>query len=388
VPVKTIFSKAEIRKFLVFYYGLDKFDTFGTGKAGILNYLQRVNTLQFDPLDIAGRNVDIILKSRFSNYSRNLLDELMYRDFQIVDGFDKEASIHLIDDWGNFSYVRKELSELNMRILNYRGTNEALEILESVHKHVIEHPNTFSSDVKIKSENKNSWGSSNLFNCALNQLWAEGKLIVSSRKGSIKGFTVTEAIVPTEFRDSIHNSHQEFMEWYVLRRLESLGVYWLKRGPGWLGFHLKDIKVIQSIVGNLVEQGLLIEVEIEGMKENFYLTKANYDLLLNYSNTLLHNNLRFIAPLDNLIWDRDLVKALFNFDYKWEVYVPEEKRKFGYYVLPVLYEDRFIGRLEPSRDKKRTNKLEINRLWFENPKDENSQFKKLIDEEVARFNGY
>ena len=157
--------------------------------------------------------------------------------------------------------------------------------------------------------------------------------------------------MPTEFQDSIHNSHQEFMEWYVLRRLESLGVYWLKRGPGWLGFHLKDIKVIQSIICKLVEQGSLIEVEIEGMKEKFYLTKANYDLLLNYSNTLLHNNLRFIAPFDNYIWDRDLVKALFNFDYKWEVYVPEEKRKFGYYVLPVLYEDRFIGRLETSRDK-------------------------------------
>jgi uncharacterized protein YcaQ len=168
--------------------------------------------------------------------------------------------------------------------------------------------------------------------------------------------------------------------------LESLGIYWLKRGSGWLGFHFNDIKVIKSIVGKLVDQGSLMEVEIEGIKDKFYLTKANYNLLLNCSNTIPHNNLRFIAPLDNLIWDRDLVKALFDFDYKWEVYVPEGKRKFGYYVLPILYEDRFVGRLEPSRDKKRTNKLEINRLWFENPKDENSHFKMLIEEEVARFN--
>jgi len=387
MTAKTTFTKAEIRKFLVFYFGLDKFDSFGEGKAGVLNYFKRVHALQFDPIDIAGRNVDLILKSRFTNYSRNLLDELMYRDFQIVDGYDKEASIHLTEDWGNYSYVRKELSELNKRVLNYRGTNEALSFLESVHQHVVENPNTFSNDVRVKGEKSNSWGSSNLFNCALNQLWTEGKLTVSSRRGSIKGFSATETVIPTEFLDSNHNSHQEFMEWYVLRRLESLGIYWLKRGSGWLGFYLKDMKVVKSIAHKLLEEGSLIEVEIEGMKDKFYLTVANYNLLLNSSKLIPQDNLRFIAPLDNLIWDRALVKELFDFDYKWEVYVPESKRKFGYYVLPILYEDRFIGRLEPSREKNRANKLEINRLWFENPDYDNLHFKRLIDEEVTRFNG-
>ena len=92
----------------------------------------------------------------------------------------------------------------------------------------------------------------------------------------------------------------------------------------------------------MVEKGSLIEVEIEGMKDKFYLTKSNYDLLLNSSALTLHHNLRLIAPLDNFIWDRALVKELFDFDYKWEVYVPESQRKFGYYVLPILYEDRFM----------------------------------------------
>jgi len=384
---KTIFTKAEIRKFLVFYFGLDKFDSFGKGKEGILNYFGRVNSLQFDPIDIAGRNVDIILKSRFNSYSRSLLDKLMYQDFRIVDGYDKEACLHLVEDWGNFSFVRQELSERNKKVLLYRNTTEALDFLDKVHQHVLENPGTLGSDVKIKGESANSWGSSNLFNSALNQLWTEGKLTVSSRRGSIKAFTVTEAVIPNEFRNTNHDNYEEFMEWYVLRRLEALGIYWLKRGPGWLGVHFGDIKLIKSIAQKLVEKGSLIEVEIEGMKDKFYLTKSNHDLLLNSSALTLHENLRFIAPLDNFIWDRALVKELFDFDYKWEVYVPETQRKFGYYVLPILYEDRFIGRLEPSRDKKRVNKLEINRLWFENPEDDNLHFKMLIDEEVARFNG-
>ena len=59
-----------------------------------------------------------------------------------------------------------------------------------------------------------------------------------------------------------------------------------------------------------------------------------------------HNYARFIAPLDNLLWDRKMLEMLFGFSYRWEVYTPVAKRKFGYYVLPVLYNDRFVARFE------------------------------------------
>ncbi len=71
-----------------------------------------------------------------------------------------------------------------------------------------------------------------------------------------------------------------------------------------------------------------------------------------------------IAPLDNLLWDRRLVKELFDFDYRWEVYKPENERTYGYYVLPVLYGDRFVARFEPGRDKKR-DALVIKNWWWE-----------------------
>ena len=62
--------------------------------------------------------------------------------------------------------------------------------------------------------------------------------------------------------------------------------------------------------------------------------------------------MEFLAPLDNLIWDRELIKELFDFDYKWEIYTPVKDRKFGYYVLPVLYGEDFAGRIETARNKK------------------------------------
>jgi uncharacterized protein YcaQ len=72
----------------------------------------------------------------------------------------------------------------------------------------------------------------------------------------------------------------------------------------------------------------------------------------------------FVAPLDPLVWDRDLLRRLFGFDYVWEVYVPAPKRRHGYYTLPVLYGDRFVGRLDPKVDRK-TGTLAILGLWWE-----------------------
>ncbi len=72
----------------------------------------------------------------------------------------------------------------------------------------------------------------------------------------------------------------------------------------------------------------------------------------------------FLAPLDPLAWDRDLLLRLWGFDYRWEVYVPAAKRRWGYYVLPLLYGDRFVGRIEPRIDR-RTGTLRILGLWWE-----------------------
>jgi hypothetical protein len=72
----------------------------------------------------------------------------------------------------------------------------------------------------------------------------------------------------------------------------------------------------------------------------------------------------FIAPLDPFMWDRRLVRQLFEFEYVWEVYVPEHKRRWGYYVLPILFGDRLVGRIEPRLDRA-TRTLRILGVWWE-----------------------
>jgi uncharacterized protein YcaQ len=72
----------------------------------------------------------------------------------------------------------------------------------------------------------------------------------------------------------------------------------------------------------------------------------------------------FLAPLDPLCWDRDLLRRLFDFDYIWEVYVPAPKRKWGYYVLPILFGDRLVGRIEP-RLNRRARALDVVGMWWQ-----------------------
>lgn len=95
---------------------------------------------------------------------------------------------------------------------------------------------------------------------------------------------------------------------------------------------------------------------------------------------------RAIAPLDNLMWDRKLIKRIFDFDYTWEVYTPKEKRKYGYYVLPVFYKDRFIARFEP--EPYRGGRLKIKTWWWEENVRITEPMKKAVLKMLEDFAGY
>ena len=94
-----------------------------------------------------------------------------------------------------------------------------------------------------------------------------------------------------------------------------------------------------------------------------------------------------IAPLDNLLWDRELVEQLFDFKYRWEVYKPVVEREYGYYVLPILFGDRFIARFEPGREKK-SGALIIKNWWWEEGIEKTEEMFNALRDCFQRFSGY
>jgi uncharacterized protein YcaQ len=119
------------------------------------------------------------------------------------------------------------------------------------------------------------------------------------------------------------------------------------------------------VIAGLLEDGTLIPVAVEGLRGSRYLL-AEERPILDATNARSQRlpHVTFMAPLDPLIWDRRLLRDLFGFDYVWEVYVPAAKRKHGYYVLPILFGDRLVGRIEPRLERK-TATLTILGVWFE-----------------------
>ena len=111
-----------------------------------------------------------------------------------------------------------------------------------------------------------------------------------------------------------------------------------------------------------MEAGDLVSVDVEGVRGERFVLREEVELLESPPEPAM--SVAFLAPLDPLMWDRDLLRPLYGFDYIWEVYVPEAKRRWGYYVLPILFRDRLVGRIEPRIDRA-GRRVQVLGVWWE-----------------------
>ena len=138
-----------------------------------------------------------------------------------------------------------------------------------------------------------------------------------------------------------------------------------------------------------MDDGRILELQVEGIRFPVYMRSCDMplleSLLCGASDT--RKRMEFLAPLDPMLWDRKLIEALFGFRYSWEIYTPPEKRKYGYYTLPVLYGDRFIGRIEAAADPKKSI-LTVRNIWYEPDVRKTKALKETMDKTVSRFSAF
>ena len=209
---------------------------------------------------------------------------------------------------------------------------------------------------------------------------------ISSKIKTHKVYDLSERLFPKELLEAPdpYADEHDFAKWYIKRRIGAVGMVWNKNGGTWLGFYVQDTKLRTQILHELVEEGELLELEVEGSKETFYIRKEDEGLL---GKPAKNNVAQFIAPLDNLTWDRGMIKELFNFEYTWEVYTPAAKRKFGYYVLPVLYKNQFVARFEPEPCRG-IEPLKIKNWWWEPDIKITDEMVAAIENAFIRFSKY
>ncbi len=363
------------------YHNLDGAEAL-CGKEGVEKIMQRIHSIQYDPLNVIARNADLVLQARVNHYRESILYDLLYKEHKLIDGFDKEMCIYETKDFARFQFVRNEYEKQALPTLKYRNQANVLNILDDVRDFVEKHGRTGTKDISIGEVRESRWGHKKLSSAALDYLFNTGILTVTDKRGTQKYFDLTERVIASEnpFCD-LHMTVEEFLEWYVERRIQSVGFLWNKSGGAWQGRFLSENELRSSTLQTLIEKNKIEEIRIEGIKEPFYISKQFKKYM---ENPAARSYVRFIAPLDNIMWDRQMLEILFGFTYRWEVYTPVEKRKYGYYVLPVLYNGQFIARFEAEPIHK-AGEFMIKNWWWEPKVEPNDKMREMVANEITRF---
>ncbi|UCD08713.1 MAG: YcaQ family DNA glycosylase [Dehalococcoidales bacterium] len=354
-------TKKQARRFILTHQNLLPPRTI-SGKQEILNFFQRIGCIQYDPLNIVGNNPELVLQSRIKGFKPGILEEMLYTDRTLVDDWDKMMAIYPVTDRPHFRYRQLEAAKRDRR----RNADYTLAVIPEILQEIKERGPLSSIDFDHDRKVAWSWGPTRLAKVALDDMYYQGELVIHHKLNTRKFYDLASRHIPAEILKAPdpHETHEDYQDWHVHRRLRGLGLAWSRSGI-WVWIHRTRTKERVAILERLVNRGEIAEVKIEEIRYPFFVSSMDLSTLeeTGKMNEISHQA-AIIAPLDNLMWDRELIKILFGFNYRWEVYKPVKEREYGYYVLPVICGDRFIARFEPGRDKN-NGALVIKNWWWE-----------------------
>lgn len=340
------------------------------GKDGAYDYVHQAGCIQFDPVDVCGKNAELTLQSRVKGFTKSMLRELLYEDRKLVDYVDKELSIWPTEDWPYFASFRERSIQMSRTFEGMRELKE--EAVAYIKKNGPVCSDTLPIEGEIYWHSSMHWSGnwhkkSPAARSVLEQLYTDGELIIHHKNGSRKYYDLAEKHISAAVltADNPCRDEIDFVSWRVLRRIGAVGLLWDKSSTAFLGIDLKaDLR--KKVLSDLLADKKIEAVMVEGIKVPFYYRAEDDELMRDVLDGCadLKPRMSFIAPLDPLLWDKSLILALWGFSYAWEIYTPAVKRKYGYYTLPIIYGDRFVGRIEAVPDRKERI-LQVKGLWWE-----------------------
>jgi uncharacterized protein YcaQ len=377
-PPLTI-SAAVARRFLVLRHLLAPPRSLPAAPESVMTVMGRLGSLQFDPLDIAGRNHDLVLLSRIAGYRREWTDALLYKERRLYESYNKGLSVLPTAEmpWFRLTWDRSRARHEGSTFDEHSPL--VAELLERIRR---DGPLS-STDVEPRAAIDWYWRPTNQVRAVLEALAEAGILGLSRREGNRRVYDLVERLFPAELL-ATRIPERAQLRHRVLSRYRAHGLLgasgqaeiWLGLGPASATAPANGAKPWPATRGvlrqELIESGDIVPVAVEGIRGERYVVREELDLVSQAEREVERGagpggdlpGVAFLAPLDPLVWDRDLLRRLFGFDYIWEVYVPAAKRRHGYYVLPVLFGDRIVGRIEPRIDR-RAKLLRIIGLWWE-----------------------
>jgi uncharacterized protein YcaQ len=392
-------SRATARRFFAVRHLLAPARSLPAEPDSVMTVLDRLGSLQFDPLEVAGRNHDLILLSRIRDYRREWTDALLYRDRRLYETYNKGLSLVPTTElpWFRVTWDANRLEHEGAAF------DEHSELVEELLDRIRRDGPLSSTDVEPRAAIEWYWRPTNQVRAILEALAEAGILGLSRREGNRRVYDLAERLFPAELlarrepepAQRRHKLLSRYRGHGLLGRSGSAelwhGTAPVKTPSGRNG----DGPVRPQLLAELLEARELISVTVEGIRGERFVVASELPILAAAEREVAAEadhargtggfggdpavgpdpwtagrpnggdpQVAFLAPLDPYVWDRDFLRALHGFDYVWEVYVPEKKRRWGYYVLPILFGDRLVGRIEPRIDRK-SGTLRVLGLWWE-----------------------
>src|SRR4051794_15435977 len=307
-----------------------------------------------------------------------MTDALLYEERRLFETYNKGLSLLPVDElpWYRVFWDR-------LRIAHEGGAfDEHAPLVEELLDRITRDGPLSSTDVEPRGAIDWYWRPTNQVRALLEALAEAGILGLARREGNRRIYDLAERLFPEQLLAE-RRPEREQRRHRLLSRYRAHGLLgrsasaelWHGTAPGTArdGLPGRD-----ELVAELVESDDLVPIAVEGVRGDRFIVGAERSLLAQAEAEVAAEQrdgrparpggdqpgVAFIAPLDPLLWDRKLLRPLFGFDYIWEGYVPERKRRWGYYVLPILSGARLVGRIEPRIDR-RAGSLRVLGLWWE-----------------------
>ena len=344
-------SPAQARKLALLSQGVHR--SFGSGANGVAKAIEELSYIQIDTISVVERAHHHTLFNRVAAYKHTHLD-LLQQKGRIFEYWSHAAAYLPMNDY-RFSLPRKKQYLDGERHWRKHDQNMSAKVLERIRQEGPLQARDFER-VKGKAAGKNQgWWDWKPAKVALEQLFMEGRLMISKRVGFQKVYDLSERVIPQGI-DTSFPSQDEYNRHLIDRYLTANGLAM----PAHIAYLRKGMKpAIVELCQQMREKGELVEVQVG---QNRYYAGANFTQILNQR--LTKSKLKILSPFDNLLIQRQRTLELFGFDYQIECYVPAPKRKFGYFSLPLLLGRDFVGRMDAKIDRK-TKILHIKNLNLE-----------------------
>jgi hypothetical protein len=327
--------------------------------ADIPALIAQMSLLQIDTINIVARSPYLVLFSRLGHYAPAWLDEALANG-ELIEYWAHEACFLPKDD---FALVRHRMLQPENMGWKYKPewmAENAAEI-EKLLAFIESNGPVRSADFEHPRKGAGGWWEWKPHKKHLEGLFTSGQVMVVERRNFQRVYDLTARAMP-EWNDELHLIHRDEAERQMLENsARSLGIF----RPEWLADYYRLRKIsVKPLIAKWEEQGIAIPVEVEGLGEMWVHSSLLSLLPAAEKNTLKATHSAVLSPFDPLVWDRKRAEVFFDFSYRLECYTPAEKRKHGYFVLPLLHRGALVGRMDAKMHRKQ-GELEIISLYLE-----------------------